>query len=56
MDSFSGCWFAGDLCLRNPQDEHRILGDQGLERSVDKIAGIERMLGVYDLEQFTPKS
>ena len=38
------------------EDEHKVLGDEGFEKSVDKVAGIEKTLGIYDLAQFTPKA
>ena len=39
---------------RMEQDEHKVLGDEGFERSVDQVAAIEKQLGIYDLKQFTP--
>jgi hypothetical protein len=46
--------------LRNQNDERRCVwegGDQnlGFEKMVDKVAGIEKKLVIYDLAQFTPK-
>jgi hemerythrin-like domain-containing protein len=38
------------------EDEHKVLGDEGFEKSVDKVASIERTLGIYELGQFTPKA
>ena len=38
------------------EDEHKVLGDEGFEKSVDKVASIEKALGIYDLAQFTPKA
>jgi hemerythrin-like domain-containing protein len=38
------------------EDEHRVLGDEGFERSVDKVATLEKQLGIYDLKQFTPSA
>jgi hypothetical protein len=35
-------------------DEHKVLGDEGFERSADKVAKIEVQLGINDLKQFTP--
>ena len=37
------------------EDEHKVLGNEGFERSVDKVAEIEKTLGIYELAQFTPK-
>jgi len=34
--------------------EHELFGEDGFERMVDKVAGIEKKLGIYDLAQFTP--
>jgi hemerythrin-like domain-containing protein len=35
--------------------ENELFGDDGFEKMVDKVAGIEKRLGIYDLAQFTPK-
>ena len=35
--------------------EDELFGDDGFEKMVDKVAGIEKKLGIYDLAQFTPK-
>ncbi len=35
--------------------ENELFGDDGFEKMVDKVAGIEKKLGIYDLTQFTPK-
>jgi hemerythrin-like domain-containing protein len=40
---------------RMEADEHKVLGDEGFEKSVDQVATIERQLGIYDLNQFTPR-
>ncbi len=34
--------------------EHKVLGKEGFEGQVEKVASIERTLGIYDLAQFTP--
>ncbi len=39
---------------RMEEDEKKVLGDEGFERSVEAVAGIEKQLGIYDLPQFTP--
>jgi len=36
--------------------ENELFGDDGFEKMVDKVAGIEKKLGIYDLAQFTPKT
>ena len=36
-------------------EEHRLFGEDGFEKMVDRVAGIEKRLGIYDLAQFTPK-
>jgi hemerythrin-like domain-containing protein len=36
--------------------ENELFGDEGFEKMVDKVAGIEKKLGIYDLTQFTPKT
>ncbi len=35
-------------------DEHRKFGEDGFEMMVDRVAGLERALGIYDLSKFTP--
>jgi len=35
--------------------EQKLLGSDGFEGMVDKVAGIEKSLGIYDLAQFTPE-
>ena len=35
--------------------EDELFGDDGFEKMVDKVAEIEKKLGIYDLAQFTPK-
>ncbi len=41
---------------RIEEAEHKVLGDEGFERSVEKVAAIEKQLGIYDLKQFTPRA
>jgi hemerythrin-like domain-containing protein len=36
------------------EDEHRKFGADGFEMMVDRVAGLERTLGIYDLAKFTP--
>ena len=36
--------------------EHELFGQEGFEGMVDKVAGIEKKLAIYDLAQFTPKT
>ncbi|MBN8788426.1 MAG: hypothetical protein J0I84_15155 [Terrimonas sp.] len=35
--------------------EHQLFGEGGFGQFVDKVAGIEKQLGIYELAQFTPK-
>jgi hemerythrin-like domain-containing protein len=35
--------------------EHALFGDDGFEKMVDRVASIEKSLGIYELAQFTPK-
>lgn len=37
------------------QREHELFGENGFKDIVEHVAQIERQLGLYDLEQFTPK-
>ena len=43
-----------DLGERMEQDERKVLGEEGFERSVEQVATIEKRLGIYALSQFTP--
>jgi hemerythrin-like domain-containing protein len=36
-------------------NEHKLFGKDGFESMVDKVAVIEKQLGIYELTQFTPK-
>ena len=35
--------------------EHELFGEDGFGKTVDRVAGIEKTLGIYELAQFTPK-
>jgi hemerythrin-like domain-containing protein len=35
--------------------EHELFGDDGFEKIVQRVAGLEQRIGIYDLNQFTPK-
>jgi hemerythrin-like domain-containing protein len=37
------------------KEEDRLFGDEGFEKTVEQVAGIEKQLGILDLSQFTPK-
>ena len=39
--------------FRKKEDE--LFGDDGFFKVVDRVAAIEKKLGIYDLPQFTPK-
>ena len=36
------------------EKEHKLFGDDGFEAIVDRVAAIEKELGIYDLAKFTP--
>lgn len=36
------------------KNEHRLFGSDGFETMVNKVAPIEKQLGIYELSQFTP--
>jgi hemerythrin-like domain-containing protein len=40
---------------RMEEDEHKVLGDEGFEKSVAEVEALEKQLGIYDLAQFTTK-
>jgi hemerythrin-like domain-containing protein len=37
------------------EEEHRLFGEDGFNATVAKVAEIEKQLGIYDLNSFTPK-
>jgi len=43
-----------DLGEQFEDEEHRLFGKEGFEENVDKVAAIEKQLGIYDLAKFTP--
>ena len=40
---------------RMEEDEHKVLGGEGFEKSVAQVEALEKQPGIYDLAQFTPK-
>lgn len=38
------------------KNEHKLFGEDGFETTVNKVADIEKSLGIYELAQFTPKA
>jgi hypothetical protein len=34
--------------------EHELFGEDGFEKIVEEIAGLEKKVGLYDLSRFTP--
>lgn len=43
-----------DLGEQFEDEEHRLFGKEGFEENVEKVAAIEKQLGIYDLAKFTP--
>ena len=43
-----------DMAETFEDEEHRRFGQTGFQGVVDKVADIEKSLGIYDLSQFTP--
>jgi len=48
------------IALRNQNDKRRCVREDGiktavLKKMIDKVAGIEKKLVIYDLSQVTPK-
>jgi hemerythrin superfamily protein len=37
------------------KEEHKKFGQDGFEKMVERVAGLEKTLGIYDLKQFTPR-
>jgi hemerythrin-like domain-containing protein len=46
----------GSLGEEFEKKEHQLFGEDGFQRIVERVAGIEKALGIYELSQFTPKS
>lgn len=44
-----------DLGEEFEMKEHELFGEGGFEAMVEKVAGIEKELGIYDLSQFMPE-
>jgi hemerythrin-like domain-containing protein len=44
-----------DLGEQFEKEEDRLFGEHGFEKTVEKVAALEKALGIYDLDQFTPK-
>jgi hemerythrin-like domain-containing protein len=44
-----------EIAEQMEKSEQSVLGDEGFEKAVDQVAAIEKQLGIYDLNQFTPK-
>jgi hemerythrin-like domain-containing protein len=44
-----------DLGEQFEKEEDRLFGDEGFEKTVDQVAGIEKQLGIYELALFTAK-
>jgi hemerythrin-like domain-containing protein len=36
------------------KQEHKLFGEEGFQKIVEEVAGLEKTLGIYDLKQFTP--
>jgi hemerythrin-like domain-containing protein len=45
-----------DLGERFEEEEHKLFGEGGFDKVVEQVAGFEKQLGIYDLDQFTPKA
>src|SRR5262249_52964246 len=43
------------IAERMEQDEHVHFGEDGFEKMVDRVARLERMVGIHDIDQFTPQ-
>lgn len=44
-----------DLGEKFEELEHQLFGERGFEKIVEKVATIEKSLGIYQLDQFTPE-
>ena len=54
-------WFVGPVAWTPAlgetfeDEEHRKFGQEGFEGMVERVALLEKTLGIYDLRQFTPR-
>jgi hypothetical protein len=37
------------------KEEHMLFGDDGFEKMAARVAQLEKQIGIYDLNQFTPQ-
>ena len=37
------------------EKEHKMFGEDGFEKYVEKVAELEKSLGIFDLSRFTPE-
>jgi hemerythrin-like domain-containing protein len=44
----------GAMAEEFEKKEHQLFGDDGFEKMADRVAKLERAIGIYDLNQFTP--
>jgi hemerythrin-like domain-containing protein len=45
----------GALGEQFEKKEHQLFGEDGFEKMVERVAGLEKALGIYELAQFTPR-
>lgn len=45
-----------ELGERFEEEEHRLFGEGGFDKTVEQIAAVEKQLDIYDLARFTPRS
>ena len=37
------------------KEKHRLFGEDGFEKMVERVARLEQAMGIHDLNQFTPR-
>jgi len=37
------------------KEEHQLFGEDGFDKMADRVARIEKAIGIHDLKQFTPR-
>jgi hypothetical protein len=50
-----GCTTEDAMAEDFEKKEHDQFGDDGFEKMVRRVAAIEQMIGIWDIDQFTPR-
>lgn len=45
----------GAMAEEFERKEHQLFGEDGIEKMAQRVARLEEMIGIHDLNQFTPR-